>query len=158
MSRTTAAAPPLVVLARRASVIASAGRWWGGSLVAQLFFYIVGIVVAIVIAWLSYHLFEKHFLRIKEVLVPGDTLRLITANQGKILNLPPKPKSCPGSAEWTLNLESVYEHIDTGRFAVKAGTSQINGHAFNRSLFTPKGIEWLAGLWAVHCLDSEVAA
>lgn len=50
------------------------------------------------------------------------------------------------------------QHIDAGRFAVKAGANSINGHAFNRSMFTPKGIEWLAGLWAVHCLDSEVAA
>lgn len=50
------------------------------------------------------------------------------------------------------------QHIDAGRFAVKAGTSQINGRAFNRSFFTTKGIEWLAGLWVVHCLDSEVAA
>lgn len=49
-------------------------------------------------------------------------------------------------------------HIDAGRFAVKAGASLINGHAFNRSLFTPKGIEWMAGLWAVHCLDIEVEA
>ena len=48
-------------------------------------------------------------------------------------------------------------HIDAGRFAVKAGASQINGHAFNRSLFTPKGIEWMAGLWAVHCLGDGAA-
>ena len=35
-------------------------------------------------------------------------------------------------------------HIDAGRFSVKAGTAE-NGHAFNSAKFTPKGIQWLAG-------------
>ena len=35
-------------------------------------------------------------------------------------------------------------HIDAGRFSVKAGTAD-NGHAFNSAKFTPKGIQWLAG-------------
>lgn len=41
-------------------------------------------------------------------------------------------------------------HIDAGRFEVKTG--EANGHAFNRCLFTPKGTEWVAGLWAVRNL------
>jgi len=49
------------------------------------------------------------------------------------------------------------QHIDAGRFSVKTGTNAINKHAFSRSLFTPKGVEWLAGLWAVHCLNGGVA-
>lgn len=47
-------------------------------------------------------------------------------------------------------------HIDAGRFEVKTG--EANSHAFNRCLFTPKGIEWVAGEWAKHQIRSEVAA
>lgn len=47
-------------------------------------------------------------------------------------------------------------HIDAGRFEVKTG--EANSHAFNRCLFTPKGVEWVAGEWAKHQLRSEVAA
>lgn len=48
--------------------------------------------------------------------------------------------------EWT----PYGKHIDAGRFEVKTGT---NGeHAFNQARFTSKGVEWIAGLWAVHCL------
>lgn len=43
-------------------------------------------------------------------------------------------------------------HIDAGRFVVKAGTSQDTGHAFNQPKFTPKGVTWIAGEWAKHCL------
>jgi prophage antirepressor-like protein len=39
------------------------------------------------------------------------------------------------------------QHIDAGRFCVKAGTAQ-NNHAFNSARFTPKGITWVAGEWA----------
>jgi phage antirepressor YoqD-like protein len=45
-------------------------------------------------------------------------------------------------------------HIDAGRLEVKTGSSEVSGHAFNRSFFTSKGVEWLAGLWAVHSLRS----
>lgn len=48
-------------------------------------------------------------------------------------------------------------HIDAGRFSVKTGTNTANKHSFSRSLFTPKGVEWLAGLWAVHCLNGGAA-
>lgn len=43
-------------------------------------------------------------------------------------------------------------HINAGRFAVKTGTGRHSSHAFSRAMFTPKGIEWIAGLWAVHQL------
>lgn len=36
------------------------------------------------------------------------------------------------------------DHIDAGRFCVKAGTAGT-GHAFNSAKFTAKGIEWVAG-------------
>ncbi len=46
------------------------------------------------------------------------------------------------------------EHIDAGRFSVKTGQAE-NGHVFNATKFTPKGVQWIAGLWAVH--QPEVA-
>jgi phage antirepressor YoqD-like protein len=39
-------------------------------------------------------------------------------------------------------------HIDAGRFCVKTGTAQGNGHAYNAARFTPKGILWVTGEWA----------
>lgn len=39
-------------------------------------------------------------------------------------------------------------HIDAGRFCVKTGTAQVNGHAYNAARFTPKGVTWAAGEWA----------
>lgn len=43
-------------------------------------------------------------------------------------------------------------HMDAGRFEVNAGISE-NEHAYTTAKFTPKGINWVAGLWAVHNLD-----
>lgn len=37
-------------------------------------------------------------------------------------------------------------HKDAGRFTVKTGESQSNGHAFTQAKFTPKGVQWLANL------------
>lgn len=42
------------------------------------------------------------------------------------------------------------QHLDAGRFEVKAGTSDTTGHAFNAAKFTAKGVEWIAGEWAKH--------
>lgn len=44
-------------------------------------------------------------------------------------------------------------HIDAGRFEVTAG--EANGHAFNSCKFTPKGVVWIAGEWAKHCLPKN---
>jgi phage antirepressor YoqD-like protein len=49
--------------------------------------------------------------------------------------------------EW----QAYQPHIDAGRFEVRAGTSD-SGHAYNQSKFTPKGVNWVAGLWAQHNL------
>ena len=46
-------------------------------------------------------------------------------------------------------------HIDAGRFEVRAGTTD-GGHAFNQSKFTPKGVNWVAGLWAQYQLREAV--
>lgn len=33
---------------------------------------------------------------------------------------------------------------------VRAGVATANEHAFNTTKFTPKGVEWVAGLWGKH--------
>jgi phage antirepressor YoqD-like protein len=52
--------------------------------------------------------------------------------------------------EW----QSYQPHIDAGRFDVKTGTSE-GGHAFNQTKFTPKGVTWVAGLWAQYKLEAQ---
>lgn len=47
------------------------------------------------------------------------------------------------------------QHIDAGRFTVKTGENQTNGHAFTQNKFTPKGIQWIAGLWAAHLVEGD---
>lgn len=47
------------------------------------------------------------------------------------------------------------QHMDAGRFVVKTGAAQ-SGHAFTRALFTPKGVNWVAGEWAKYQLRSHV--
>lgn len=48
-------------------------------------------------------------------------------------------------------------HIDAGRLMVKTGISERNGHAFTEVKFTPKGVNWVAGEWGKHQIQSEVA-
>lgn len=48
-------------------------------------------------------------------------------------------------------------HIDAGRFVTKTGINNTNGRAFNEAKFTPKGINWIAGEWAKHQIQIEVA-
>lgn len=42
------------------------------------------------------------------------------------------------------------EHLAAGRFKVKTGTAPRNEHAYAQAKFTPKGVEWVAGLWGSH--------
>lgn len=44
------------------------------------------------------------------------------------------------------------QHLDTGRFEVKAGIAG-NETAYTQTKFTPKGISWIAGLWMAHKLE-----
>lgn len=37
-------------------------------------------------------------------------------------------------------------HLDAGRFEVKTGVAD-NEHSFTSAKFTPKGVQWIAGLW-----------
>lgn len=50
------------------------------------------------------------------------------------------------------------QHQDAGRFEVKTGTSETNGHAFSQARFTAKGVQWIAGIWTEYRLANEVAA
>ncbi len=45
-------------------------------------------------------------------------------------------------------------HADAGRFEVKGGVAE-NDHVYSSALFTPKGINWIAVLWAKHCLNGS---
>lgn len=48
------------------------------------------------------------------------------------------------------------QHIDAGRFEVRAG--EANDHAYTTTKFSPKGVQWIAGEWAKHCLATETAS
>ena len=52
-------------------------------------------------------------------------------------------------------LTAYQNHIKAGRFCCKTGTNQQNGHSFVETKFTSKGLEWIAGLWAVHQLHED---
>ncbi|MGN9466739.1 phage antirepressor KilAC domain-containing protein [Pseudomonas syringae] len=52
--------------------------------------------------------------------------------------------------EW----QAYQSHVDAGRFEVKTGTTD-GGHAFNQAKFTPKGVNWIAGLWAQYQLEAR---
>ncbi|HHL2635680.1 TPA: phage antirepressor KilAC domain-containing protein [Yersinia enterocolitica] len=49
------------------------------------------------------------------------------------------------------------QHIDAGRFTVKTSENLTNGHAFIQNKFTPKGIQWIAGLLAAHQIEGIAA-
>ncbi len=48
------------------------------------------------------------------------------------------------------------QHLDAGRFEVKTGINRTNGATYSTAYFTPKGVEWIAGLWVRHNLKNEV--
>lgn len=49
------------------------------------------------------------------------------------------------------------QHLDAGRFTVKTGENQYNGHAFTQVKFTPKGVQWIAGLLAAAKINGAAA-
>jgi len=53
-------------------------------------------------------------------------------------------------------LTAYAQHIDAGRFAIKTGVSGQSGHIFTESMFTPKGVSWIAGEWAKHQIQREL--
>lgn len=60
-------------------------------------------------------------------------------------------------------LTAYQNHIDAGRFEVRAGIanqSTESEHAYTSTKFTPKGVDWIAGEWAryqLHHGNQEVA-
>ena len=44
-------------------------------------------------------------------------------------------------------LTAYQNHVDAGRFEMKTDTAK-NGHSYRNSMFTPKGVHWIAGEWA----------
>lgn len=53
-------------------------------------------------------------------------------------------------------LTAYAQHIDAGRFAVKTGVNGQSGHIFTESMFTPKGVSWIAGEWAKYQIQGEL--
>lgn len=51
-------------------------------------------------------------------------------------------------------LSAYSEHLSCKRFEVKTGENPHNGHAFTQTKFTPKGIQWIAGLLAREQLEA----
>lgn len=49
-------------------------------------------------------------------------------------------------------LTALQNHIDAGRFEIRAGIADANQHAFTTTKFTSKGIDWIAGEWARYQL------
>lgn len=47
-------------------------------------------------------------------------------------------------------LTPLAQHLDAGRFVVKAGHAQHSDHAFTQAKFTSKGVTWIDGLWGQH--------
>ncbi|CAI8994234.1 phage antirepressor KilAC domain-containing protein [Pseudomonas sp. IT-P218] len=80
------------------------------------------------------------------------TAKLLKANESRFREfLIDKKIMYRMGGEW----QAYQPHIDAGRFEVRAGTTD-GGHAFNQSKFTPKGVTWVAGLWAQYQLREAV--
>lgn len=79
------------------------------------------------------------------------TAKLLRANEARFREfLLEKRIMYRMGGEW----QAYQPHIDAGRFDVKTGTSE-GGHAFNQTKFTPKGITWVASLWAQCKLEAQ---
>ncbi|WP_457274061.1 phage antirepressor KilAC domain-containing protein [Pseudomonas fulva] len=78
------------------------------------------------------------------------TAKLLKANEARFREfLMDKRIMYRMGGEW----QAYQQHIDAGRFEVKTDTAQ-NGHAFNQAKFTPKGVNWVAGLWAQYNMEA----
>lgn len=79
------------------------------------------------------------------------TAKLLKANESRLREfLLDKRIMYRMGGEW----QAYQPHIDAGRFEVKTDTAD-NGHAFNQTKFTPKGVDWVAGLWAQYQLEAQ---
>ena len=79
------------------------------------------------------------------------TAKLLGANESRFREfLLDKKIMYRMGGEW----QAYKPHADAGRFGVKTGTSE-SGHTFNQAKFTPKGVTWVAGLWAQYKLEAR---
>ncbi|MGF6595108.1 phage antirepressor KilAC domain-containing protein [Pseudomonas sp. 2835] len=79
------------------------------------------------------------------------TAKLLRANEARFREfLLDKKIMYRMGGEW----QAYQQHIDAGRFDIKTGTTE-GGHAFNQTKFTPKGVTWVAGLWAQYNLEAQ---
>lgn len=79
------------------------------------------------------------------------TAKLLGANEARFREfLLDKKIMYRMGGEW----QAYQPHISAGRFEVKTDTAD-NGHAFNQAKFTPKGVTWVAGLWAQYKLEAQ---
>ncbi|MBE8590748.1 phage antirepressor KilAC domain-containing protein [Pseudomonas sp. MAFF 301449] len=79
------------------------------------------------------------------------TAKLLKANESRFRDfLLDKKIMYRMGGEW----QAYQPHIDAGRFEVKTDTAE-NGHAFNQTKFTPKGVDWVAGLWDQYQLETR---
>lgn len=79
------------------------------------------------------------------------TAKLLGANEARFREfLLDKKIMYRMGGEW----QAYQPHINAGRFEVKTDTAD-NGHAFNQAKFTPKGVTWVAGLWAQYKLEAQ---
>lgn len=76
--------------------------------------------------------------------------KLLKANERQLRQL-----LIDGHVMYRLNgvMTPYQNHIDACRFEVKTGTSERNNHAFAQARFTPKGVQWIAGLWASRSMQ-----
>lgn len=78
--------------------------------------------------------------------------KLLGANERKFRDFLEKEKIMYKlNGEWL----AYQNHLDAKRFQNNTGISE-NNHTFTRSLFTPKGVEWVAGEWAKFNLRGVV--
>ncbi|RWU21290.1 phage antirepressor protein [Pseudomonas alkylphenolica] len=79
------------------------------------------------------------------------TAKLLRANEARFREfLLDKKIMYRMGGEW----QAYQQHIDAGRLDIKTGTTD-GGHAFNQTKFTPKGVTWVAGLWAQYNLEAQ---
>ncbi|MBS0852748.1 phage antirepressor KilAC domain-containing protein [Enterobacter sp. JGM127] len=53
-------------------------------------------------------------------------------------------------------LTPYHQHIESGRFEVKTGTTNASNYAFSQARFTAKGVKWIGGLWAEHTAKGQM--
>lgn len=79
--------------------------------------------------------------------------KLLRANESRLRDL-----LVSGHVVYYLNgrMTPYQPQIDAGRCEIKTGISDRNNRAFAHLHFTPKGVQWVAGLWAKSMMQEAV--